>query len=86
MTVKLKQTMYQDLEDNILWPYLDKLEYPFCKEGEDYRTWYAGTEFTGSFFRGYLEVFLYPNLLDTRLRIPEMFIWNRYDYIEVIEK
>ena len=52
MTIKLLTTMYQDLEDNILWPYLDKLEYPFCREGEDYRTWYAGTEFTGSFFRG----------------------------------
>ena len=85
MTVKLKQTMYQDLEDNILWPYLDKIDYPFCGEGEDYRTWYAGTEFTGCFFRGYLEVFLYPNLLDTRLKIPEKYIWDSY-YMEVIRE
>ena len=85
MTVILKTRMYQDLEDNVLWHYLDKIDYPFCREGEDYRTWYAGTEFTGCFFRGYLEVFLYPNLLDTRLKIPEMYIWDSY-YMEVIRE
>lgn len=85
MTVKLLTTMYQDLEDDILWPYLDKLEYPFCKEGEDYRTWYANTEFTGCLYKGYLEVFLYPNLLEDKLRIPEIFLYNKM-YFEVIRE
>ena len=85
MTVILKTRMYQDLEDNILWPYLDKLDYPFCREGEDYRTWYAGTKFTGYFFRGYLEIFLYPNLLDTRLKIPELFLYDS-NYFEVVRE
>ncbi len=85
MTVVLKTCMYQDLEDDMLWPYLDKVDYPFCREGEDYITWPAGSKFTGCFFKGYLEVFLYPNLLEDKLKIPEMFIRDNY-MVEVVRE
>lgn len=84
MTVRLKQTMYQDLQDDTLWPYIEQLDYPWCHEGEDFVTHPAGSTFTGILFKGVLEIFIYPNLLDSKLKIYES-ILNNKSYIEVLE-
>ena len=85
MKIKLKREMYIDTETDALYPYLDKLDYPWCHEFEDYITLPKDTEIVGSMWKTEFIGYRYPSIIDTRVVIYADKIDDE-NYFEVIRE